>query len=51
MAWKKYFKDANLSPIAGDRNPQFAKRNYSSYLPDVYTGHPNRVQRYFQYIV
>ena len=49
MAWKKYFKDANLSPIAGDRNPQFAKRNYSSYLPDVYTGHPNRIQRYFQY--
>ena len=49
MAWKKYFKDANLSPIPGDRNPQFAKRNYSSYLPDVYTGHPNRVQRYFQY--
>ena len=49
MAWKKYFKDANLSPISGDRNPQFAKRNYSSYLPDVYTGHPNRVQRYFQY--
>ena len=49
MAWKKYFKDANLSPIAGDRSPQFAKRNYSSYLPDVYTGHPNRIQRYFQY--
>ena len=51
MAWKKYFRDANAnkSPLAGDRNPQFAKRNYSSYLPDVYTGHPNRVQRYFQY--
>ena len=49
MAWKKYFKDANMSPISGDSNPQFAKRNYSSYLPDVYTGHPNRVQRYFQY--
>ena len=49
MTWKKYFKDANMSPIAGDRNPQFAKRNYSSYLPDVYTGHPNRIQRYFQY--
>ena len=29
--------------------PNFAKRNYSSYLPDVYTGHPNRIQRYFQY--
>jgi len=49
MAWKKYFKDANMSPLAGDRSPQFAKRNYSSYLPDVYTGHPNRIQRYFQY--
>ena len=49
MAWKKYFKDANLSPISGDNRPTFAKRNYSSYLPDVYTGHPNRIQRYFQY--
>jgi len=49
MAWKKYFKDANISPISGEKVPNFAKRNYSSYLPDVYTGHPNRVQRYFQY--
>ena len=45
MAWKKYFKDANTSPISGEKVPNFAKRNYSSYLPDVYTGHPNRVQR------
>jgi hypothetical protein len=49
MAWKKYFKDTNLSPISGEKVPNFAKRNYSSYLPDVYTGHPNRIQRYFQY--
>ena len=49
MAWKKYFKDANLSPISGEKVPNFAKRNYSSYPPDVYTGHPNRIQRYFQY--
>ena len=49
MAWKKYFKDANTSPISGEKVPNFAKRNYSSYLPDVYTGHPNRIQRYFQY--
>ncbi len=48
MSWKKYFKDAP-SPISGDSSPNFAKRNYSSYLPDVYTGHPNRIQRYFQY--
>ena len=49
MSWKKYFRDANLSPISGEKVPNFAKRNYSSYLPDVYTGHPNRIQRYFQY--
>jgi len=49
MAWKKYFRDANMSPISGEKVPNFAKRNYSSYLPDVYTGHPNRIQRYFQY--
>ena len=49
MAWKKYFRDANLSPLSGEKVPNFAKRNYSSYLPDVYTGHPNRIQRYFQY--
>ena len=34
---------------SGEKVPNFAKRNYSSYLPDVYTGHPNRIQRYFQY--
>ena len=32
MAWKKYFKDANMSPISGEKVPNFAKRNYSSYL-------------------
>ena len=49
MSWKKYFKEPQTSPISGDKTPNFAKRNYSSYLPDVYTGHPNRIQRYFQY--
>ena len=49
MAWKKYFKDANMSPISGEKVPNFAKRNYSSYLPDVYTGSPNRIERYGQY--
>jgi hypothetical protein len=49
MSWKKYYKEPQGSPISGDKVPNFAKRNYSSYLPDVYTGHPNRVQRYFQY--
>ena len=55
MAWKKYFTPVNttgkMSPISGsmgsDSNP--SHRNYSSYLPDVYAGHPNRLERYGQY--
>jgi hypothetical protein len=52
MSWKKYFKGVNLpqnvSPIAGQMaNPGY--RNFQSQLPEVYIGHPNRVERYNQY--
>ena len=56
MSWKKYFtpvkvKGGTLSVISGSSsyhtNP--AHRNYSSFLPDVYSGHPNRLERYGQY--
>jgi hypothetical protein len=56
MSWKKYFTPVNtagsLSPISGamssmGNNP--SRTNYSSYLPDVYAGHPNRLERYGQY--
>ena len=52
MSWKKYFKVANLSgsvsPInGGTDNVSF--RNYQSNLPEVYIGHPNRIERYNQY--
>lgn len=55
-SWKKYFKvpptTGNVSPIGGalrssDVSPVF--RNYQSNLPDVYIGHPNRIERYNQY--
>jgi len=55
-SWKKYFKtpntSGNVSPISsavrnGDVSPVF--RNYQSNLPDVYIGHPNRIERYNQY--
>ena len=57
MSWKKYFKTANtstaglLSPVgSGSGSPQDpAFRNYQSHLPEVYIGHPNRVERYNQY--
>lgn len=55
MSWRKYFTPVNtggnLSPISGamssKANP--SRTNYSSYLPDVYAGHPNRLERYGQY--
>jgi len=55
MSWKKYFtpvqvNNAPSSPLtnaSASMGP--AKKNYSSFLPDVYTGAPNRVERYLQY--
>ena len=53
MAWKKYFKTSNLpsnvSPLGGGRLADPGYRNYQSQLPEVYTGQPNRVERYNQY--
>jgi len=57
MAWKKYFTlvdtSGAMSPINGSVNADSranpTHRNYSSYLPDVYSGHPNRLERYGQY--
>jgi Bacteriophage T4-like portal protein (Gp20) len=54
MSWKKYFTpvatDGQMSPISGSMGSAHASRtNYSSYLPDVYAGHPNRLERYGQY--
>lgn len=53
MTWRKYFKSQNLpsniSPIGSGRAPDPGFRNYQSNLPEVYIGHPNRVERYNQY--
>lgn len=57
MSWRKYFNPvttntsrSNISPISGSSNKAGpARTNYSSYLPDVYTGSPNRIERYMQY--
>ena len=55
MSWKKYFtpvkienQTGSMSPIGGGR-PGPARAYYSSFLPDVYAGSPNRVERYMQY--
>lgn len=55
--WRKYFTlvdtSGTMSPINGSENADSranpSHRNYSSYLPDVYSGHPNRLERYEQY--
>lgn len=60
MTWKKYFKSSNLpSNISGSMSvlanggaeyvPQAGYRNWQSNLPELYIGHPNRVERYNQY--
>jgi len=62
-SYKKHFSsrtDGSLSPISGINTDatrggaysggnDFAFRNYQSRLPEVYSGHPNRVERYNQY--
>ena len=61
MSWKKYFTpvatsnnpSGSYSPFSttsgSNSMPGPARSNYSSYLPDVYVGTPNRVERYGQY--
>src|SRR6056300_521636 len=56
MSWKKYFTEykpadtsGNTSPISGYSGNGPARTNYSSFLPEVYSGHPNRIERYGQY--
>jgi hypothetical protein len=56
MSWKKYFTPVKLdnqpgsvSPVGSGGRPGPARTNYSSFLPDVYAGAPNRIERYMQY--
>lgn len=56
MSWKKHFKLASTAspltyagPNKGGAVDNFGYANWSSQLPEVYVGHPNRVERYAQY--
>ena len=63
MSWKKSWRivsDGAYSPVNGSvtdyssynylgSQANAAYRNYQSMLPDVYSGHPNRIDRYTQY--
>jgi hypothetical protein len=39
----------NGSSTGGWNNHEMGYKNYGSRLPEVYTGHPNRIERYNQY--
>ena len=59
MSWKKHFTpvptaqntSGSYSPFSFTKGQGFgpAAANYSSHLPDVYVGSPNRIERYGQY--
>ena len=61
MSWRKHFttvskdnSNGSLSPLSSTHalsKPGPASSNYSSYLPDVYIGSPNRIERYGHYNV
>ena len=62
MSWKKHFQsvpsgeklEALMNKMEkegmGSSSPGFGNK-FSSYLPEVYTGNPNRIERYSQYTV
>ena len=39
----------NGEPTGGWSNTEFGYKNYMSRIPEVYTGHPNRIERYNHY--
>jgi hypothetical protein len=59
MSWKKHFRvvpnqSSSQGPsVSSQGNDEGGgagtASKYSSYLPEVYAGHPNRIQRYYQY--
>ena len=58
MSWKKHFRVVNTGPsmaalgmthLPNEKASEGTSSKYASYLPEVYAGHPNRIQRYYQY--
>lgn len=54
MSWKKHFQtyQGSQSPISGAKNRGASRTDasrFQSWLPEVYVGQPNRLERYLQY--
>jgi len=57
MAWRKYFTTVpsqaqmtkRLEQLSKENSNAGTSHNFQSYLPEVYAGAPNRIERYVQY--
>lgn len=56
MSWKKHFRTVQTNPLdasfhatKGQSGTFAATPKMQSLLPEIYAGHPNRIQRYYQY--
>lgn len=49
MSWQKHLKVISIPMAGGDNSGTVTGSNFSSYLPELYSGHPGRIQRYAQY--
>ena len=51
--WRKHFRGADIQKLeaktVGSSGPSATHNRFHSWLPEVYTGQPNRVERYMQY--
>lgn len=52
--WKRHFRisaNRTVTPTTGssDNPSQGTSAKYSSILPEIFAGHPNRIQRYYQF--
>lgn len=48
MAWQKHLRVVNIQQPSGD-GKNVSGSNFASFLPELYSGHPSRIQRYDQY--
>ena len=56
MCWKKHFTEyqtklgqQSVVGSAGTSYGSSSQSKYSTWLPEVYAGQPNRIERYYQY--
>lgn len=49
MSWKRHFSTYQGKKVSSAKGSSGSVNKFQSWLPEVYTGQPNRVDRYLQY--